>query len=131
MNTSLVKKTVIINTVLNLRKSSGITDAVINSAVTSIDHGYQTLIITWVNENSINFNFINPKINIIKLNWNNNPLIRFFIFRKQLLKSIQLFQEQNMKIIIHDHGLWMDSNIASCITSYLNDIPLLVSPHGS
>ncbi len=38
MNTSLEKKTVIINTVLNLRKSSGITDAVIHSAVAGIGH---------------------------------------------------------------------------------------------
>jgi len=131
VNASLVKRTVIINTVLNLRKSSGITDAVIHSAVAGIDHGHETLIITWVNENSVNFKSISPKINIIKLIWNNNPLIRFFIFRKQLLKSIQLFQKQNRRVIVHDHGLWMDSNIASCLTSYLNDIPLLVSPHGS
>ena len=131
MNASISKKTVIINTVLNLRKSSGITDAVIHSAVAGIDHGHETLIITWVNENSVNFKSISPKVNIIKLIWNNNPLIRFFIFRKQLLKSIQLFQKQNRRVIVHDHGLWMDSNIASCFTSYLNDIPLLVSTHGS
>ena len=105
MNASISKKTVIINTVLNLRKSSGITDAVIHSAVAGIDHGHETLIITWVNENSVNFKSISPKINIIKLIWNNNPLIRFFIFRKQLLKSIQLFQKQNRRVIVHDHGL--------------------------
>jgi len=125
------KKTAIIHTVLNLRKSSGITDAVIYSAVAGVDHEHEVLIITFENENSVNYKSINPRINIIKLTWNNNPLIRFFIFRKQLLKRIKLFQHQNKKVIIHDHGLWMDSNIASCLTSYLNNIPLLVSPHGS
>jgi len=124
-------KVTIIHTVLSLRKSSGITDVVSQSASACIDGGYETLIITWTNKHSPDYDHIDPRIKIVKLVWNNNPLIRFFIFCWRLHNILKILQGQNKKVIVHDHGLWMDSNIASCLTSFLSNAPFIISPHGS
>ena len=124
-------KITIIHTVSSLRKSSGITDAVAQSAMAGINGGYETLIITWANKYSVDYDHVDPRIKVIKLGWNNNPLLRFFIFAWQLRNILKIFQAQKKKVMVHDHGLWMDSNIASCLISFLCSAPFIISPHGS
>ena len=124
-------KITVIHTVFSLRKSSGITDVVAQSALACINGGHETLIITWTNKQSLDYDHIDPRLKIVKLVWNNNPLIRFFIFAWHLRNILKTFQGQNKKVMVHDHGLWMDSNIASCLTSFLSSAPFIISPHGS
>lgn len=120
----------VIHTINTLWKSSGVTHAVVESANYSASLGHKVVIITWKKPNSFEKSSLSPNTTLISLEKNKFFLYNFIVFYRVLLKYINYNQHNNRKFIIHDHGLWLESNIAAGLIAYFKKIPVIVSTHG-
>lgn len=118
----------VIHTVSSLWKNSGVSDAVINSAIGAAKSHALPTIITWQGDNYCTN--IPQNIEIILLNRKNNFLRNILEFRKHLTTKIKTIKDQGKTVIIHDHGLWQESNIAAALAAYETGCKLIISSHG-
>ena len=124
------QKIAVIHTVSSLWKSSGVTDAVVYAANGAANAGYDVSVITWDIGESVENNVFSPSVKVIKMSFKKNFIHRLFIFSKFLIHLIHSLKIMNLDILIHDHGLWRESNIATGWVSKRENISLLISPHG-
>jgi glycosyltransferase involved in cell wall biosynthesis len=119
---------IILHTISSLWKNSGVTDAAINAAIGIQKADSSAIIFTWQGDNYCEN--LPQNIEIILLNRKNNFLSNILEFRKHLTTKIKTIKDQGKTVIIHDHGLWQESNIAAALAAYETGCKLIISSHG-
>lgn len=120
----------VIHTIASLWKSSGVTDAAVNAANGAAIAGYDVTVITWSISGSIDDKSFLSNVTLLSLNYEKNFFKRLQKFYKVLIGRVKELKRDHSDVIIHDHGLWLESNIAAGFVANLERVPLLISVHG-
>lgn len=120
----------IIHTVASLWRNSGVTDAVVHAANGCARAGQKTAVITWSDAESVDHDAFAPGVELWALRRSGGVIQRYMRFRRTLRDRVHGLRQDGHRVVIHDHGLWLESNIAAAQAARQEGVPLVVSPHG-
>jgi glycosyltransferase involved in cell wall biosynthesis len=120
----------IIQTVAGLWRNSGVTDAVVYAANGGVGAGHPISVITWADAEAIPHAAFAPEVELRLLTRSGHVLQRLRCFRQALRNQVRTFRQAGHRVVIHDHGLWLESNLAAAWVASALQAPLMISPHG-
>ena len=119
-------KVTVIHTVGKLFKYSGVTDVILRSSSVIASEGHEVIVLAWDDYDSVDVNLFHDKVTVILLANQGSVFYKLWRYSKTLVKLVKT----NRNTVIHNHGLWQESNISSGIVSKIYSVPLVISPHG-
>ncbi|WP_017364165.1 glycosyltransferase [Methylococcus capsulatus] len=120
----------VIHTIARLWRNSGVTDAVVHAANGCARAGHRTAVITWSDAESIAPGAFAPGVELWALRRPRSVIQRYVRFRRTLRDRVLGLRQGGHRVVIHDHGLWLESDIAAARAAHQAGLPLVVSPHG-
>ncbi len=121
----------VIHTIGSLSRSSGATDAAVYAANGCARAGHGAVVITWSGAESISHDAFAPEVEVVVLDRTGGGVMqRLLRFRRALRDWVRTLKQTGRFVVLHDHGLWLESNVAAGWVATTEQVPLVISPHG-
>lgn len=118
----------VLHTVGSLHPNSGVTPFIRDSLKFRGDQGLPTACLYFIQQTAEAQDQATQQLHpIIKPP---GPWQQYRAFKRATRELVRQWRQQGHHVVIHDHGLWLPSNLASSAAAGQTGCPYIVSPHG-
>lgn len=125
----MTSRCTIVLTVNSLIPESGVSEYVVQTADQLASLGHKVAVLCWEPLAATDLRPTDPSVSLVggrKGCW----LSKALAFAGYQTNLIRQAKNGNRRLIFHDNGVWLPSNLMSATIALLKGIPIVVSPHG-